>query len=141
MRSRPARGGALMTSAPRPELYRDKPCVRYTFNIFLEEDTTGLSLTLFSLKWPKMKLYLAIAALMLVLIAHTEAQEALVPETANTADIQTKLKEFGEDLTEKTINALKTIEQSEFASKTRSWLAEQFEKLKQKVDETFTKTD
>ncbi|XP_076826621.1 apolipoprotein C-I-like isoform X2 [Brachyhypopomus gauderio] len=91
--------------------------------------------------WPKMKLYLAIAALMLVLIAHTEAQEALVPETANTADIQTKLKEFGEDLTEKTINALKTIEQSEFASKTRSWLAEQFEKLKQKVDETFTKTD
>ncbi|KAK1795464.1 hypothetical protein P4O66_010630 [Electrophorus voltai] len=84
-----------------------------------------------------MKLYLAVAALLLVLLAHTEAQEEPTVEE-HFANIHTKLKEFGEDLSEKAISALKKLEESELASKTRSWITENIEKLKQKIDETFT---
>ncbi|XP_026852397.2 apolipoprotein C-I [Electrophorus electricus] len=89
-----------------------------------------------------MKLYLAVAALLLVLLAHTEAQEEPTVEEPTVkehfANIHTKLKEFGEDLSEKAISALKKLEESELASKTRSWITENIEKLKQKIDETFT---
>ncbi|XP_072535130.1 apolipoprotein C-I [Salminus brasiliensis] len=84
-----------------------------------------------------MRLYLAVAALMLVLATHAEAQEEPTIEQ-HFANFHSKIKEFGSDLTDKTMATFKEIEQSEFATKTRNWFSEQFEKMKQKIDETFT---
>ncbi|XP_046703799.1 apolipoprotein C-I [Silurus meridionalis] len=85
-----------------------------------------------------MKLYLAVATLMLVLLAHSEAVEEPTIEE-HFANIQAKLKEFGEDLTDKTTTILKQIENHEITIKTKSWIDEQMEKVKQKFAETFNK--
>uniref|UniRef100_A0A8B9KCJ9 Apolipoprotein C-I n=1 Tax=Astyanax mexicanus TaxID=7994 RepID=A0A8B9KCJ9_ASTMX len=84
-----------------------------------------------------MRLYLAIAALVLVLAAHAEAQEEPTIEQ-HFASFHTKVKEFGSDVAEKTMATIKEIEQSEFAAKTKNWFTEQFEKMKKQFDETFT---
>ncbi|XP_007231203.2 apolipoprotein C-I [Astyanax mexicanus] len=84
-----------------------------------------------------MRLYLAIAALVLVLAAHAEAQEEPTIEQ-HFANFHTKVKEFGSDVAEKTMATIKEIEQSEFAAKTKNWFTEQFEKMKKHIDETFT---
>ncbi|MCJ8728919.1 hypothetical protein PDJAM_G00010020 [Pangasius djambal] len=98
----------------------------------LEEDNTE--------KNGNMKLYLAVATLMLVLIAHSEAVEEPTIEQ-HFANFQAKLQEFGSDLTEKTTKVLKDFETSEFATNTKNWLNEQFEKVKQKFDEAFNKPE
>ncbi|XP_039535277.1 apolipoprotein C-I [Pimephales promelas] len=83
-----------------------------------------------------MKLYLAAAVLMLVLAVHTEAQDESTLEQ-RFATFQTQVKAIAEDLTEKTKTTFQQLDQSEFATKTKSWFSEQFEKVKQKVSETF----
>ncbi|KAI5620546.1 apolipoprotein C-I isoform 2 precursor [Silurus asotus] len=87
-----------------------------------------------------MKLYLAVATLMLVLLAHSEAVEEPTIEQ-HFANIQAKLKEFGEDLSEKTTTILKQIENHEITIKTKSWIDEQLGNLKQRFAESFTKQD
>nr|AOR81864.1 apolipoprotein C-I-like protein [Ictalurus punctatus] len=87
-----------------------------------------------------MKLYLAVATLMLVLIAHSEAQEESTIEQ-QFANFQARFKEFGDDVTEKTKNALKQIENSEIISKTKDWVTEQLEKVRQKFDEVINKPE
>ncbi|XP_044063235.1 apolipoprotein C-I [Siniperca chuatsi] len=81
----------------------------------------------------KMRLYLALAVLMLAFVAYTEAQE----ET-----IEAKFTKFGEQMSEMTRTladkAKVTFEQihtSDFAVNTRNWLQEQVEKLKTKFVE------
>ncbi|KAL7875076.1 hypothetical protein SRHO_G00060460 [Serrasalmus rhombeus] len=81
-----------------------------------------------------MRLYLAVAALMLVLLAHAEAQEEPTIEQ-HFATFQTKVMELGKDLSEKATAAFKKLEESEFATKTKSWFDEQMTKLK----DTFSK--
>ncbi|XP_073703731.1 apolipoprotein C-I [Garra rufa] len=83
-----------------------------------------------------MKLYLAAAVLMLVLAVHTEAQDEGTLEQ-QFAKFQTQVKEIADDLTTKTKTTFEQIEQSEFAVKTKNWFTEQFEKVKQKLSETF----
>ncbi|XP_056618719.1 apolipoprotein C-I [Triplophysa dalaica] len=83
-----------------------------------------------------MKLYLAAAVLMLVLAAHTEAQEEPTLEQ-RFAGFHSQIKEIADDLTQKTKNTFDQIEKSEFAVKTKNWFTEQFEKLKQKMSESF----
>ncbi|XP_052003353.1 apolipoprotein C-I-like [Xyrauchen texanus] len=83
-----------------------------------------------------MKLFLAAAVLMLVLAAHTEAQEEPTLEQ-RFANFHTQVKDIAGDLTEKTKNAFEQFEQSEFAVKTKNWFTEQFEKMKQKLGEGF----
>ncbi|XP_051577018.1 apolipoprotein C-I-like [Myxocyprinus asiaticus] len=84
-----------------------------------------------------MKLYLAAAVLMLVFAAHTEAQVEPTLEQ-HFANFHTQVKEIAGDLTEKTKNAFAQFEQSEFAVKTKNWFTEQFDKIKQKLGETFS---
>nr|AMJ50238.1 apolipoprotein C-I [Plecoglossus altivelis]AMJ50239.1 apolipoprotein C-I [Plecoglossus altivelis] len=86
-----------------------------------------------------MKLAVAIAVLMLVFAAHTEAQEEEQTIEQRFATFQTQVKELTQDLAEKTKAALESIHQSDFATQSRSWFTEQFEKVKQKVEETFPK--
>ncbi|KAG7469238.1 hypothetical protein MATL_G00126750 [Megalops atlanticus] len=87
----------------------------------------------------KMKLPIALAVLFLVLAAHTEAQEVEPTLEERFATFQTQMKEFAEDLTEKTKATFEQIHQSDFAVKTRNWFTEQFDKVKQRLDETFQK--
>ncbi|MBB6682330.1 hypothetical protein H4O20_12840, partial [Aequorivita sp. 609] len=87
-------------------------------------------------KTEKMKLYLAAAVLMLVLAVQTEAQDEPTLEE-RFAKFQTQVKEIAEDLTEKTKTTFEQLDKSEFAVKTKSWFNEQYEKMKQKLSETF----
>ncbi|XP_067305775.1 apolipoprotein C-I [Pseudorasbora parva] len=77
-----------------------------------------------------MKLYLAAAVLMLVLAVQTEAQDEPTLEQ-RFATFQTQVKAIADDLTEKTKDTFEKLDKSEFATKTKSWFSEQFEKMKQ----------
>ncbi|XP_027004558.1 apolipoprotein C-I [Tachysurus fulvidraco] len=84
-----------------------------------------------------MKLYLAVATLMLVLIAQSEAVEEPTIEE-HFANIQAKFQEFGTSLSEKTSTVLKKLEDSEVLTKTKNWFVDSFEKVKNKLDEAFS---
>ncbi|XP_052473463.1 apolipoprotein C-I [Carassius gibelio] len=83
-------------------------------------------------KITKMKLYLAAAVLMLVLAVHTEAQDEPTLEQ-QFAKFQTKVMELTEDLTQKTKTTFEELEKNELVIKTRNWLTEQFEAMKDKI--------
>ncbi|XP_030639645.1 apolipoprotein C-I [Chanos chanos] len=85
-----------------------------------------------------MKLPIAIAVLMLVLVANTEAEEEPTLEERFTS-FGNQMKEITGDLATKTKDAFEKFHQSEFATKTRDWFTEQIEKVKQKMEETFSK--
>ncbi|KAF6716602.1 Apolipoprotein C-I [Oryzias melastigma] len=78
-----------------------------------------------------MKLYLAVAVLMLAFVAYTEAQEA----DATYTKIRDQLTEFGKTFAEKAKTTFDTIQTSEFAETTRNWFTSTFDKLKTKFDE------
>ncbi|KAK3551856.1 hypothetical protein QTP70_030229 [Hemibagrus guttatus] len=84
-----------------------------------------------------MKLYLAVATLMLVLIAHSEAAEEPTIEE-QVANFHAKIQAFGTDLSDKATKALKELTDSELFTKTSNWFTDKFEKVKNKFDETFT---
>ncbi|XP_029477239.1 apolipoprotein C-I-like [Oncorhynchus nerka] len=86
-----------------------------------------------------MKLSIAIAVLMLVFAAHTEAQEAEKTIEEHFATFGNQMKDLSEDLTVKTKDIVEKIGDSEFITKTRTWFTEQFDKMKAKIDETFPK--
>ncbi|CDQ92643.1 apolipoprotein C-I [Oncorhynchus mykiss] len=86
-----------------------------------------------------MKLSIAIAVLMLVFAAHTEAQEAEKTIEERFTTFGNQMKELTDDLTVKTKDMFEKIGDSEFATKTKTWFTEQFDKMKAKVDETFPK--
>ncbi|XP_036928817.1 apolipoprotein C-I isoform X3 [Acanthopagrus latus] len=80
-----------------------------------------------------MRLFLAVAVLMLAFIAYTEAQE----ETAEQklAKFGKQMTEMGKNLAEKAKNTFENINNSEFAVTSRNWFTEQLEKLKTRVQE------
>ncbi|KAJ8005268.1 hypothetical protein DPEC_G00144870 [Dallia pectoralis] len=80
-----------------------------------------------------MKLSIAVAVLMLVFAAHTEAQEAEKTIVEHFSNFGDQLK----DMSVKTKDLVGKISDSEFATKTRNWFTEQFDKMKTKIDETF----
>ncbi len=83
-----------------------------------------------------MRLYLAIATLMLVLIAHSEAAEEPTIEQ-HFANLQDKVNEFTDNLGKKATDAWKQLENSKLFSTTSDWLNEQFQSIKKKIDDTF----
>lgn len=78
-----------------------------------------------------MRLYLAVAVLMLAFVAYTEAQEVTFEERFNQFGQQ--MSEFGQNLATKTKTALDDFHNSEGVQKAKSWLQEQVEKLKNKL--------
>ncbi|XP_026040287.1 apolipoprotein C-I [Astatotilapia calliptera] len=81
-----------------------------------------------------MRLYLAVAVLMLAFVAYTEAQD----DTSFTDKFDRfgqKLTEIGQSLAEKTKNAFDDIHNSEFGTSTRNWFSDAFEKMKAKFGE------
>ncbi|WP_206001607.1 hypothetical protein, partial [Paraclostridium dentum] len=87
-------------------------------------------------KKANMRLYLAIATLMLVLIAHSEAAEEPTIEQ-HFANLQDKVNEFTDNLGKKATDAWKQLENSKLFSTTSDWLNEQFQSIKKKIDDTF----
>ncbi|XP_017270782.1 apolipoprotein C-I [Kryptolebias marmoratus] len=73
-----------------------------------------------------MRLYLAVAVLMLAFVAYTEAQDA----DSGFANFQDRLSEFGRNVAEKAKDTIDTIKNSEVAQKTQNWFEEKFAKLK-----------
>merc|ERR1712189_41919 len=69
----------------------------------------------------KMRLYLAVAVLMLAFVAYTEAQEETIEQKS----------EVGKSLADRAKTTFDQIQTSEFASTTKSWFEEQVEKLNQ----------
>ncbi|XP_034553890.1 apolipoprotein C-I [Notolabrus celidotus] len=80
-----------------------------------------------------MRLYLAVAVLMLALVAYTEAQDDTVEQ--KFAKFGEQMTELGQNLADKTQTAFQGIHESEFATTTRDWFAKQMEKLKAKLGE------
>uniref|UniRef100_A0A3P9HAE0 Apolipoprotein C-I n=1 Tax=Oryzias latipes TaxID=8090 RepID=A0A3P9HAE0_ORYLA len=78
-----------------------------------------------------MRLYLAVAVLMLAFVAYTEAQDGDQTYT----QLKDQITEFGKTFAEKAKNTFETIHNSEFAETTRSWFTSAFDKLKTKFEE------
>ncbi|XP_030250215.1 apolipoprotein C-I [Sparus aurata] len=80
-----------------------------------------------------MRLFLAVAVLMLAFIAYTEAQEETTEQTF--AKFGEQMTEMGKDLAEKAKTTFENINNSEFAVTSRNWFTQQLEKLKNRVQE------
>ncbi|XP_061920343.1 apolipoprotein C-I-like [Entelurus aequoreus] len=80
-----------------------------------------------------MRLYLALAVLLLALLAYTEAQDDTMQQKfSNVGD---QITEFGQSIAEKTKKAFQTIQDSDFAVATRDFFRNGFEKLKKQVED------
>ncbi|XP_033836809.1 apolipoprotein C-I [Periophthalmus magnuspinnatus] len=76
-----------------------------------------------------MKLYLAIAVLVLAFVAYTEAQEVTMEERFNNLGQQ--MSEFGKTVAEKAKTALDGLNNNENVQKAKSWFQEQFQKMQE----------
>ncbi|XP_063343318.1 apolipoprotein C-I [Pelmatolapia mariae] len=81
-----------------------------------------------------MRLYLAVAVLMLAFVAYTEAQDDTSIQDRFDKFGQ-KLTEIGQSLAEKTKTAFHDIHNSEFGTSTRNWFTDAFQKIKDKIEE------
>ncbi|XP_047454733.1 apolipoprotein C-I [Mugil cephalus] len=77
-----------------------------------------------------MRLYLAVAMLMLAFVAYTEAQEETVEQ--RFAKFGDQMSEFGRTLAEKAKSTFQDIQTSDFITSSRDWFSQQLEKLKSK---------
>ncbi|XP_030606045.1 apolipoprotein C-I [Archocentrus centrarchus] len=80
-----------------------------------------------------MRLYLAVAVLMLAFVAYTEAQEETVDQRLSA--FGDKLTEFGRSIADKAKTTFQDIHNSEFGTNARNWFKDAFEKMKAKVGE------
>lgn len=80
-----------------------------------------------------MRLYLALAVLMLAFVAYTEAQDDGIEQTF--ARFTAQMNEMGRDWAEKAKTTFEGIHQSEFATTSRNWFQEQLDKVKSKFEE------
>ncbi|KAM8735106.1 apolipoprotein C-I-like [Acanthopagrus schlegelii] len=80
-----------------------------------------------------MRLFLAVAVLMLAFIAYTEAQEETVEQ--KMAQFGERVTQMGQELAEKAKTAFESVHNSEAMTKTRDWFTEHFEAIKTKVQE------
>ncbi|XP_070691954.1 apolipoprotein C-I [Pempheris klunzingeri] len=81
-----------------------------------------------------MRLYLAVAVLMLAFVAYTEAQEETVEQRLTR--FGGEVTEMSKTLADKAKAAFEQIQTSEIVSKTSDWFQQQFEILKTKISET-----
>ncbi|XP_060906193.1 apolipoprotein C-I [Labrus mixtus] len=78
-----------------------------------------------------MRLFLAVAVLMLALVAYTEAQEEETVEQ-RFAKFGNQMSEFGQNLADKAKSTFDDISTSQFARDTTNWFTERMEQLKSK---------
>ncbi|XP_040899396.1 apolipoprotein C-I [Toxotes jaculatrix] len=80
-----------------------------------------------------MRLYLAVAVLMLAFVAYTEAQEETFTDRLTSFGEQ--LQVMARELAEKAKTAFKEVQNSDVAVNSKNWIQDQFEKLTNKVKE------
>ncbi|XP_040020899.2 apolipoprotein C-I [Gasterosteus aculeatus] len=80
-----------------------------------------------------MKLYLAVAVLMLAFVAYTEAQDAEQTVEQRFNRFGEQVAEVSKGLAEKAKTTFEEISTSQFAEDTRNWFQTQFESLKSKL--------
>ncbi|XP_026173129.1 apolipoprotein C-I [Mastacembelus armatus] len=80
-----------------------------------------------------MRLYLAVAMLMLAFVAFTEAQEETIKQ--RVVKISEQLSEGVKTLADKAKTGFDQLHNSDFAVSTRNWFQEQFDKVKTKLGE------
>ncbi|KAK7886885.1 hypothetical protein WMY93_026506 [Mugilogobius chulae] len=74
-----------------------------------------------------MKLYLAIAVLVLAFVAYTEAQEVTMEE--RFSQLGQQMTEFGKTVADKARTAAEEFNNNEHVQKAKTWLQEKFEKF------------
>ncbi|XP_072316456.1 apolipoprotein C-I [Eucyclogobius newberryi] len=79
-----------------------------------------------------MKLYLAIAVLMLAFVAYTEVAEASVENRFNQFGQQ--VTDFGKTVAEKAKSAMSDFNQNENVQKAKNWFQERLEAVKAKFN-------
>ncbi|XP_070768522.1 apolipoprotein C-I [Enoplosus armatus] len=80
-----------------------------------------------------MKLYLAVAVLMLAFVAFTEAQDDTIEQKFSKFGEQ--VSEVGRNLAEKAKTTFEQVHNSDFAVNTRNWFDDLMSKLRTKVEE------
>ncbi|XP_062255725.1 apolipoprotein C-I [Platichthys flesus] len=75
-----------------------------------------------------MKLFLAVAVLMMAFVAYTEAQEDTMEDKFSR--FGEKMSELGQTMAEKARSTFETIHNSEAAVKTRGWFEERMQQIK-----------
>ncbi len=80
-----------------------------------------------------MRLYLAVAMLMLAFVAYTEAQDATVED--KFTQLGQDMSNMGQTVLDKVKTTFDEIQNSEFAANTRRWFEETAEKLKNKFQQ------
>ncbi|XP_056652349.1 apolipoprotein C-I isoform X3 [Monodelphis domestica] len=90
---------------------------------------------------PIMKSFLPFAVLvvLLVFLAGPRPAQASSSLAQSFEQFQKKVKEFTETVVEKTKAAITQIKHSDLPSKTRTWITENIQKVKDKVESTFKK--
>uniref|UniRef100_A0A672YEM5 Apolipoprotein C-I n=1 Tax=Sphaeramia orbicularis TaxID=375764 RepID=A0A672YEM5_9TELE len=78
-----------------------------------------------------MRLYLAVAVLVLAFVAYTEAQEETMEQ--KIANVGSQITEFGQQVAEQTKAALESFKNSETTQKIKSWADEYIEMIKNAV--------
>ncbi|XP_073342283.1 apolipoprotein C-I-like [Pagrus major] len=104
--------------------------------VFIKRNTHRSSITLnlfFSCQTEnrvkaKMRLFLAVAVLMLAFVAYTEAQEESIEQ--KFTQFGERVSQVGQDLAEKARTAFDSISNSEAVTNTKNWFSEHIEKLK-----------
>ncbi|CAJ1062664.1 apolipoprotein C-I-like [Xyrichtys novacula] len=82
----------------------------------------------------KMRLYLAVAVLMLAFVAYTEAQDDTIEEKFSKFGDQ--VADLGRNIAEKAKTTWSEIQNSEFATNSRNWFEGVFQKAKETFDGT-----
>jgi len=83
-----------------------------------------------------MKLFLAVAVLLLAFAAHTDAQDAEPEKTVEQrlADFGAQVTELTSNLADKTKEAFEKIHTSETATGIRDWFSDTFNKVKNSLN-------
>ncbi|XP_056300453.1 apolipoprotein C-I-like [Pseudoliparis swirei] len=81
-----------------------------------------------------MRVYLAVAMLMLAFVAYTEAQDPEQTIEQKFANFGQQMAEASQALAEKAKTALTEVHNSNFATETRDWFQRQYETVKEKVN-------
>uniref|UniRef100_A0A3B4U3M2 Apolipoprotein C-I n=1 Tax=Seriola dumerili TaxID=41447 RepID=A0A3B4U3M2_SERDU len=80
-----------------------------------------------------MKLYLAVAVLVLAFVAYTEAQEDTIQQ--RFTKFGEEMSEMGRNLAEKAKTSFEGFQSSDIAVNSRNWFQEQLESLRAKLGE------
>ncbi|KAG7216902.1 hypothetical protein INR49_001556 [Caranx melampygus] len=80
-----------------------------------------------------MRLYLALAVLMLAFVAYTDAQDSDIKQSF--ASFTERVNEFSRDLAERVKNTFEGLQHSEFATTSSNWLRERFDIIQTSLKE------